>query len=172
MSLEGTNWPCYHTTWSATSHPTKGTSVNLLQGSLPILSLPRKTTASQPQVFMKIRKKTGCELSIGTVFFPSPPLDSDIFNSLGVPGGSVVKDPPANAGDERDRSSIPGLGRFPGEGNGNSFQYSCLEHSMDRGAWWATVHGVTKSQIRLSTKQFTELTGSLKREGSSEPVPS
>ena len=44
---------------------------------------------------------------------------------------------------------IPGLGRFPGEGNGNLLQYSCLENSMDRGAWWATVHGVMKSQIRL-----------------------
>ena len=42
---------------------------------------------------------------------------------------------------------IPGLGRFPGEGNGNLLQYSCLENSMDRGAWWATVHGVTKSRI-------------------------
>ena len=42
---------------------------------------------------------------------------------------------------------IPGSGRFPGEGNGNLLQYSCLENSMDRGAWWATVHGVTKSQI-------------------------
>ena len=44
---------------------------------------------------------------------------------------------------------IPGLGRFPGEGNGNLLQYSCLENSMDRGAWWATVHGVTKSWIQL-----------------------
>ena len=42
---------------------------------------------------------------------------------------------------------IPGSGRFPGEGNGNLLQYSCLENSMDRGAWWATVHGVTKSRI-------------------------
>ena len=62
-------------------------------------------------------------------------------------GSAVVKDPPANAGDERDRSSIPGLGRFPGEGNGNSFQYSCLENSMDRGAWQGTVDGVIKSWI-------------------------
>ena len=44
-----------------------------------------------------------------------------------------------------DPGSIPGLGRFPGEGNGYPLQYSCLEDSMDRGAWWATVHGVTKS---------------------------
>lgn len=71
LSLEGISWPCYRTTWSATSYPTKGTNLNLLQGSLPILSLPRKTTTCPSQVFIKIRKKTGCELSIGTIFFPS-----------------------------------------------------------------------------------------------------
>ena len=61
----------------------------------------------------------------------------------------VVKNPPANAGDVRDASSIPGLGRSPGEGHGNPLQYSCLENPMDRGAWWDTVHGVAKSQTRL-----------------------
>ena len=49
----------------------------------------------------------------------------------------------------RDAGSIPGLGRSPGEGNGNPLQYSCLENPMDGGAWWATVHGVAKSQIQL-----------------------
>ena len=58
----------------------------------------------------------------------------------------VVKHPPANAGDVREAGSIPGLGRFPGEGNGDLLQYSCLENSMDRGAWQATDHGATKSQ--------------------------
>ena len=53
----------------------------------------------------------------------------------GFPGGPYVKNLPANAGDERDVGLIPGLGRSPGEGNGNPFQYSCLENSMDRGAW-------------------------------------
>ena len=57
----------------------------------------------------------------------------------------VVKNPPANAGDIRDTVFIPGLGRSPGGGHGNPLQYSCLENPMDRGAWWATVHGVTKS---------------------------
>ena len=56
----------------------------------------------------------------------------------------VVKNPPTNAGDIRDAGSIPGLGRSPGEGNGNPYQYSCLENIMNRGAWWATVHGVNK----------------------------
>ena len=57
----------------------------------------------------------------------------------------MVKKLPANAGDVRDTGSIPGLGRSPGEGHGNPLQYSCLENPMDRGGWWATVHGVIKS---------------------------
>ena len=56
----------------------------------------------------------------------------------------MVKNPLANAGDVRDAGSIPGLGRSPGEGNGNLLQYSCLENPMDRGAWQATVHKVAK----------------------------
>ena len=56
----------------------------------------------------------------------------------------MVKNLPANAG---DASSIPGLGRSPGGENGNPLQYSCLENPMDRGAWWAIVHEVTKNQI-------------------------
>ena len=62
----------------------------------------------------------------------------------------MVKKPTANAGDIRDANSIPGPGRSTGGGNGNPLQYSCLENPVDRGAWWATVHGVTKSQIQLS----------------------
>ena len=62
----------------------------------------------------------------------------------------VIKNPPANAGDAGDPGSIPRLGRSSGEGNGNPLQYSCLKNPMDRGVWWATVHGVTKSQTRLS----------------------
>ena len=61
----------------------------------------------------------------------------------------VVKNPPANAGDIRDVSLIPRLGRFPGGGHGNPLQYSCLENPMDRAAWWATVHSVTRSQTPL-----------------------
>ena len=65
--------------------------------------------------------------------------------------GTVVKNPPANAGDARDMGSILGLGRPHGGGNGNPLQYSCLENSLDRRAWRATVHGVAKSWKRLST---------------------
>ena len=62
---------------------------------------------------------------------------------MGFPGGLVVKNPLANAG---DTGLIPGLGKSLGEGSGNPLPYSCLENHMDRGAWGATVHGVTNSQ--------------------------
>ena len=68
------------------------------------------------------------------------------------PGGSDGKAPACNAGDP---GSIPGSGRSTGEGNGNPLQYSCLENSMDGEAWWATVHGVTKSWAQLSDFTFT-----------------
>ena len=73
------------------------------------------------------------------------------YPSLGFPGGAEVKNLPANAGDARDTGSIPGLGKSPRVGNGNPLQYSCLEDFMDRGAWWATGHGVTESRTQLST---------------------
>ena len=66
---------------------------------------------------------------------------------MGFPGGTVVKNPLANARDARDMGLNPQLERSPGEGNDNPFQYSCLENSMSRGAQWAIVHGVTKRQI-------------------------
>ena len=69
---------------------------------------------------------------------------------MGFPSGSVVKNPPFNAA---DAGLIPGLGRFPGGGNGNPLQYSCLENPMDRGAWQATVHWVTKELDMTWTKQ-------------------
>ena len=67
--------------------------------------------------------------------------DTEVF-----PGGSDSKESPCNEGDP---GSIPGSGRFPGEGNGNPLQYSCLENSMGRGAWQAIVHKVTKSPTSL-----------------------
>ena len=63
---------------------------------------------------------------------------------------SVIKNPPANVGDTRDSGSITGSGRSPGGLHGNLLQDFCLENPMDRGAWWATVHGVTKNWTRLS----------------------
>ena len=60
----------------------------------------------------------------------------------GFPDGTKIKNPSANAGDARDLGSIPVSGKSPRVGNGNPLQYCCLENSTDRGAWWATVHGV------------------------------
>ena len=73
-----------------------------------------------------------------------------VSSTLGFPGGSVVKNPPANAKDAGDAGSVPRLERSSGVGNGNPLQYSCMGKSMDRGAWWTTVHGVEKSQTQLS----------------------
>ena len=67
------------------------------------------------------------------------------------PGGASGKNPPANAGDIREEGLIPGWGRVPGEGHGNPLQYSCLENPMDRGAWWATAHGVAESETTEAT---------------------
>ena len=75
--------------------------------------------------------------------------ESMIRGKVGFPGGAVVKNPPADAGDSGDMGSIPVL-RRSGRRNGNPLQDSCLENPMDRGAWWAAVHGVTKSQTRLN----------------------
>ena len=73
-----------------------------------------------------------------------------MYYFMDFPSGSVVKNLPANAGATGDVGLIPGLGRSPGEGNGYPLQYSCLENLIDRGTWWATVHGVAKSQTGLS----------------------
>ena len=75
---------------------------------------------------------------------------------MGFPGGSVVKNPPANAGDTRNRDSIPGLARSPGEGNRNPLQYSCPENLTDRGAWRAIAHGVKKKRHDLAAQQQQE----------------
>ena len=71
------------------------------------------------------------------------PKNGGSINSTGSPGGSDGQESAYNAG---DLGSIPGFGRSPGGGHGNPLQYSCLEIHMDRGAWWAIVHGVTMSQ--------------------------
>ena len=75
--------------------------------------------------------------------------DSKLSTTLkpSLPGGSDGKESACN---ERNWSSVPGVGRSPGERNGNPAQYSCLEKSTDRGAWWATVHGLAKSQTQLN----------------------
>ena len=82
-------------------------------------------------------------------FFITSTASSSVSPS-GFPGGSVVKNLPVNAGDTRDKSSVPGLGRSPGGRNGKLLQDSLLENPMDRGVWWAQVHGVAKNQVQLS----------------------
>ena len=82
---------------------------------------------------------------------------------LGFPGGSDGKESACNAG---DAGSIPGWGRSPGEGRGYPLQYACLEKSMDRGAWRATVHGITKSRTRLSSSHTHTHTHGLAVSGS------
>ena len=70
------------------------------------------------------------------------------MNCIGFPGGSDGKESACNA---EDPGSVPGSERHPGEGNGYPLHYSCLENSMDRGAWWATIHGVTESKMTENT---------------------
>ena len=105
---------------------------------------------------VQIRIKTSClekdEVNIrGRMFWEALQKWHDHHHhhnlDRGFPGGSVVKNLPGNA---EDTGSIPGSVRSPGEGNTNPLQYFCLENSTDRGAWWATVHGVAKSGTQLS----------------------
>ena len=78
-----------------------------------------------------------------------------IYVYMGFPGGKLIKNPPANAGDKTDRGLVPGSGRSPGVGYSDSLQYFCLENTMDRGDWQATVHEVTKNRIWLSNSIHT-----------------
>ena len=80
----------------------------------------------------------------------------------------MVKNPPADAGDIRDVGSIPGSGRSLGGGHGNPRLYSCLENPMDRGAWWAAVHRVSKSRTRL--KQLSMHTHGIQKNETAEPI--
>ena len=100
------------------------------------------TVAHQAPLFMGFSRK---EYWSGLTF-PSPGL----FPTQGLNPCLLVKNLPANAGDTRDGGSIPGLGRSPGVGNSAPLQYSCLENPMDKGAWWATIPRVAKSQTWLS----------------------
>ena len=92
-------------------------------------------------------------LSLKIIVLPHSKIQvwkSTVFNKImGFPGGSDSKESACSVG---DLGLIPELGRSPGGGHGNPLQYSCLENPMDRGAWRATVHGVTKSQTQLSNK--------------------
>ena len=99
-----------------------------------------------PRTISMGSQRVGCDQATFTF---RPILKFRIRKGRGFPGGSNSKESACSA---RDPSSVPGSGRSPGEGDGNLLQYSCLENSMDRGAWQATVHRVAKSQTRLSDK--------------------
>ena len=125
-----------------------------------------KSVSSQFLPAKRIRPLAFCQWE-GYLLVSGIPICQVSYNLLWVSQVVlVVNNLPANAGDVRDVGSIPGWGRSPGEGNGNPLQYSCLDNPMDRGAWWATVHRVTKSQTqlkRLSTHAHTSLSqGSLR----------
>ena len=91
----------------------------------------------------------------GIMWFMPPNDHSDWASQAAL----VVKNLPGNAGDAKDEGAVPRWGRSPGIGNGNLLQYFCLENWMHRGAWWATVHGITKSQILLRDWENTHTHG-------------
>ena len=117
----------------------KHLEANSSLGGCSQVGYPNEYMASHPAVTM-ISIKRNKKLSVVKI---------NIFKASQV--ALVVKNLPANAGPTRDLGSITGSGRSPGEGNGYPLQYSCLEDSVDRGAWRAVVHGVTKSRTHLST---------------------
>ena len=95
---------------------------------------------------------TSLETSLQSESFMHSCMNSLSSTSVGLPRRLSEKTLPANSGDPRDIGSIPGRGRSPGRGNGNPLQYSCLKNLVDRGAGWATVHGLQKvehDQVRM-----------------------
>ena len=105
-----------------------------------------KTQDCEPFTFDQKQQRTFEAFGLGS-----------LIQQWGSPGGSVVKNSRANAEDTGDGGLIPGFGRFPGGGNDNSLSYSCLKNPIDRGAWWATVHGVTKSQNEYTQHSCTRI---------------
>ena len=139
------NFSFYHPTLSLVSrgpdHSYKAWGKLLTCGYSP-------TTLKEYAWFRKEREWNWRNVIITHIFF----FHHDKYRhtrSLGFPGSSVSKETACSAG---DLGSIPGSARSPGEGNGNPMQYSCLENSMERGAWWAAVHGVTRVEHDLVTK--------------------
>ena len=123
-------------------------------GSMALYSQPRIISATRH--LMRIQT-VSCHR---TFSFPRWP-NKEHFASSNVTKASLVallvRNPPANVGAARDMGSIPGSGRSPGEWNGNPVQYSCMRNPTDRGTWWATVHGASKGQTRLSSWTSTRM---------------
>ena len=104
------------------------------------------TQCIQCSLFVALEEMRGDLRQLGMPI-PGSVIKRHFFLCVGSPGSSAVKNPPA----KHEMSSVPGSGRSPGEGNGNSLQYSCLGNPMHRGTWWAIVHGVANSWTWLST---------------------
>ena len=111
-----------------------------------LLGFPRAASGKEPACLCWRPKRRGYDPWVRKI--PCRSKYKDV--TWDFPGGAVVENPPTNAGDTRDVGSIPGSGKSPGGGCGSPRQYSCLGNPTDRGAWQATVHGVAKSQTRLS----------------------
>ena len=102
-------------------------------------------------------KQTRCPLTVKWIKKLWYLYTMEHYSAMGFPGGMVAKNLPANAWDARDTVSIPRLGRFPGVGNYNTLLPSCLENSMDRGAWRATVHGIPESGLDTTEQVCTHI---------------
>ena len=112
-----------------------------------LVSKQQQSQIKGKEISLKEMKKQSLHFSSLISFSPSYPLPcrGRRIDYVAFQVVLVVKNPPANAGNLRDMGLIPRSGRSRGGGNGNPLQYSCLENLVDRGAWWATVHGVAKS---------------------------
>ena len=111
--------------------------------TLPLLAVGSITFLHDPQICIHGLHEVAKSITSHREVIKLPAT----FRGLGFPSGSDGQESAYNA---RDQGSIPGLGRYPGEGNGNPLQYSCLENNMDTGSWQVTVHGVGQNQTRLS----------------------
>ena len=139
-------------TCEAESFPKPTTSAGTLQRASHVLLMPRwsngfmMSSASSHWEFRPRRRARVSQNPSPCRVLGFPSLPKRVWTSQVV---LVVRNLSINAGDLRDMGLIPGSGRSPGGGHGNPLQYSCLQNPMDRGAWWTTVHGVTKSQTWL-----------------------